>query len=174
MITPQFNAITSFLSQITKLLPLNLKHWQTTFRSHERWTHEWRRQTVQLFQQPISYGRDQETTGFAWSGNARLINLAGKIQVSLFAFFQYLIIATFLFLFKTNVFLQLFLEISIRKMHQIIKQVIKGIANLDGFPHYFNIAEGCSSGPNTILVVSNIINEVHDVCKDKNLKTPQF
>ena len=68
----------------------------------------------------------------------------------------------------------MFLEISIRKMHQIIKQVIKGIANLDGFPHYFNIAEGCSSRPNTILVVSNIINEVHDVCKDKNLKTPQF
>ncbi|PWA94464.1 S-adenosyl-L-methionine-dependent methyltransferases superfamily protein [Artemisia annua] len=66
-------------------------------------------------------------------------------------------------------------EISIGKMHKIIRQVIKSIANLDGFLHCYNFADlGCSSGPNTLLVVSNIINEVHAVCKDKNLKTPQF
>ncbi|PWA48198.1 S-adenosyl-L-methionine-dependent methyltransferases superfamily protein [Artemisia annua] len=76
---------------------------------------------------------------------------------------------------KLIFFLQLFQEITIRKMHPIIKEIIKGIPNLDGFPHCFNFADlGCSSGPNTLLVVSNIINEVHDVCKEKNLKSPQF
>ncbi|GJS02780.1 benzoate carboxyl methyltransferase, partial [Tanacetum coccineum] len=73
------------------------------------------------------------------------------------------------FSYANNSFLQ---EIAIRKMHPIIKETIRGI---DGFPQCFSIADlGCSSGPNTLLVVSNIINEVHDVCKEKNLQSPQF
>jgi photosystem II CP43 chlorophyll apoprotein len=33
-----------------------------------------------LFNGSLSVGsRDQESTGFAWSGNARLINLSGKL-----------------------------------------------------------------------------------------------
>ena len=42
------------------------------------------------------------------------------------------------FSYANNSFLQ---EISIMKMHQIIRQVIKGIANLDGFPHCFKFAD---------------------------------
>ncbi|PWA77188.1 salicylic acid carboxyl methyltransferase [Artemisia annua] len=66
-------------------------------------------------------------------------------------------------------------EITIRNVQPLIKKIIKGIANLDGFPQCFNIADlGCSTGPNTLLAVSNIINEVQEVCKEKNLETPQF
>ncbi|GJX69635.1 benzoate carboxyl methyltransferase-like protein [Tanacetum coccineum] len=33
---------------------------------------------------------------------------------------------------------------------------------------------GCSSRPNTLLAISNIINEVHKLFKEKNLKPPQL
>lgn len=66
-------------------------------------------------------------------------------------------------------------EMAIRKVESVIKETIKSIANHDGFPHCFTIADlGCSSGPNTLLAVSNIINGVHEVCKEKNLKPPQY
>lgn len=39
----------------------------------------------------------------------------------------------------------------------------------------FMIADlGCSSGMNTLLVASNTINIVHDMCLENNRKTPQF
>lgn len=63
----------------------------------------------------------------------------------------------------------------IKRVHYILKETINDIANRDGFPRCFNIADlGCSSGPNTLLAISNIIDEVHEVCKQKNLKVPQF
>nr|XP_043620312.1 benzoate carboxyl methyltransferase-like [Erigeron canadensis] len=67
-------------------------------------------------------------------------------------------------------------ESLIRKVHPILKEIIKGIANdPDGFPPCFHIADlGCSSGPNTLFFVSNIMEEVHEVCKEKKLKPPQF
>ncbi|GJV82599.1 benzoate carboxyl methyltransferase-like protein [Tanacetum coccineum] len=66
-------------------------------------------------------------------------------------------------------------EIAIRKTEAVLKETIKSIANLHGFPQCFNIADlGCSSGPNTLLAISNIIHEVHEVCKEKNLKPPQL
>jgi hypothetical protein len=38
-------------------------------------------------------GRDQESTGFAWwSGNARLINLSGKLLGGVFNLFKFLLI----------------------------------------------------------------------------------
>jgi Photosystem II protein. len=41
-----------------------------------------------LFSGTISGGRDQESTGFAWwSGNARLINLSGKLLGGVSCFF---------------------------------------------------------------------------------------
>nr|GEV32354.1 phospholipase-like, aminotransferase-like mobile domain protein [Tanacetum cinerariifolium] len=64
---------------------------------------------------------------------------------------------------------------AIRKMESVIKETIKSIANHDGFPHCFTIADlGCSSGPNTLLAVSNIINGFREACKEKNLKPPQY
>ncbi|PWA48197.1 S-adenosyl-L-methionine-dependent methyltransferases superfamily protein [Artemisia annua] len=66
-------------------------------------------------------------------------------------------------------------ETAIRNVQPILKEAVNCIANLDGFPHCFNIADlGCSSGTNTLLVVSNIMDEVHKVCKENNLKVPQF
>ncbi|XP_071688132.1 probable caffeine synthase MTL3 [Rutidosis leptorrhynchoides] len=66
-------------------------------------------------------------------------------------------------------------ESVIKKAQMILKETIKGITDSDGFPRCFCIADlGCSSGPNTLLVISNIIDEVHGVCKEKNLEAPQF
>lgn len=45
----------------------------------------------------------------------------------------------------------------------------------DTFPECFKIADlGCSSGPNTLLVVSNVIDAVHDLCRKNNWKVPEF
>ncbi|PWA73034.1 SAM dependent carboxyl methyltransferase [Artemisia annua] len=45
-------------------------------------------------------------------------------------------------------------------------------------PHYqqcYNIADlRCSWGSNTLLAISNIIHEMHEVSKEKNLKPPQL
>jgi photosystem II CP43 chlorophyll apoprotein len=41
-----------------------------------------------LFNGTIGGGRDQESTGFAWwSGNARLINLSGKLLGGVYCLF---------------------------------------------------------------------------------------
>lgn len=63
----------------------------------------------------------------------------------------------------------------IRKAQPLLKETIKAIASDDGFPKCFKIADlGCSSGPNTLLVLSNLIDGVHDVCKQNNLEVPQL
>ena len=69
-----------------------------------------------------------------------------------------------------------FQEIVIRKAVPILKEAIKGFANHDVFfGQCFKIADlGCSSGPNTLLSATNIIDIVHEECKQNNRKTPQF
>ncbi|KAK1435713.1 hypothetical protein QVD17_01479 [Tagetes erecta] len=67
-------------------------------------------------------------------------------------------------------------ETVIRKAVPILHDAIQGITNHNLFSgQYFNIADlGCSSGKNTLLVASNIVDIVVKVCKENNYKTPQF
>ncbi|KAI3823332.1 hypothetical protein L1987_04767 [Smallanthus sonchifolius] len=57
-----------------------------------------------------------------------------------------------------------------------LKRTIKGMAKQDVFfDHCFVIADlGCSSGMNTLLVASSIIDTIHEVCQENNRKTPQL
>ncbi|KAM0002684.1 putative methyltransferase [Helianthus debilis subsp. tardiflorus] len=75
--------------------------------------------------------------------------------------------------YASNSFLQ---EHAIRRALPYIKHTIMAMANRDVFFNScFMIADlGCSSGMNTLLVASSIINIVHDVCQENNRKTPQF
>ncbi|KAM0024363.1 putative methyltransferase [Helianthus debilis subsp. tardiflorus] len=67
-------------------------------------------------------------------------------------------------------------ETVIRKTLPILRHTIKGITNHDlFFSDCFKIADlGCSSGKNTLLVASKIINVVTEMCKENNCKPPQF
>ncbi|XP_076893662.1 S-adenosyl-L-methionine:benzoic acid/salicylic acid carboxyl methyltransferase 3-like [Bidens hawaiensis] len=67
-------------------------------------------------------------------------------------------------------------KIAIQKVAPFLKRSIEGMANQDGFfDNCFVIADlGCSSGMNTLLVASSIIDAVHEVCKENNRKTPQI
>ncbi|MFS7995186.1 putative salicylate carboxymethyltransferase [Helianthus anomalus] len=55
-------------------------------------------------------------------------------------------------------------------------QAINRIAkDLKSFSRCFKIADlGCSSGPNTLFVVTNILDIVHDMCLENNSQVPQF
>ncbi|GJR55103.1 benzoate carboxyl methyltransferase-like protein [Tanacetum coccineum] len=62
-----------------------------------------------------------------------------------------------------------------KKVEPIIEETVKSIANFYGFPQCFNIGDlGCSSGPNTLLAISNFIDEMHEVGKEKNFKPLNF
>ncbi|KAK1435043.1 hypothetical protein QVD17_00801 [Tagetes erecta] len=69
-----------------------------------------------------------------------------------------------------------FTEVVMQKAAPFLKGAIKSIANRDVFfDHCFMIADlGCSSGVNTLLVASNIIDVVHELCQENDRKTPQF
>ncbi|KAJ0678351.1 putative salicylate carboxymethyltransferase [Helianthus annuus] len=58
----------------------------------------------------------------------------------------------------------------------VLQEAINRIAkDLNGFPRCFKIADlGCSSGPNTLFVVTSILDIVHDVCSENNSQVPQF
>ncbi|KAK1435039.1 hypothetical protein QVD17_00794 [Tagetes erecta] len=64
----------------------------------------------------------------------------------------------------------------IEKATPVLKRAIKGMANQDVFFDYcFRIVDlGCSSGMNSLVVVSNIIDTVYEMCQENNRKTPQF
>ncbi|KAK1435041.1 hypothetical protein QVD17_00796 [Tagetes erecta] len=64
----------------------------------------------------------------------------------------------------------------IQKVAPVLKRTIKDMMNQDAFfDHRFVIADlGCSSGMNTLLVASDIINTLHEACQENNRKTPQF
>ncbi|KAI7725463.1 hypothetical protein M8C21_003291 [Ambrosia artemisiifolia] len=56
-----------------------------------------------------------------------------------------------------------------------LRHSIRGLANYDVFKDYIIVADlGCSSSTNTLLVASNIIDIVHEVCQENNRKPPQF
>ncbi|KAF5811863.1 putative methyltransferase [Helianthus annuus] len=67
-------------------------------------------------------------------------------------------------------------ETVIRKALPILEHIIKGISNHDLFlGQCFKIADlGCSSSKNTLLVISNIMDIVIEVCKENRYKPPQF
>nr|XP_043621474.1 S-adenosyl-L-methionine:benzoic acid/salicylic acid carboxyl methyltransferase 3-like [Erigeron canadensis] len=67
-------------------------------------------------------------------------------------------------------------ETVLREAQPVLRQTIKDIAKSDDmFGQCFKIADlGCSSGPNTLLTASNIIDMVHEASKENNRKTPQF
>lgn len=51
---------------------------------------------------------------------------------------------------------------------------IKDMLNIR-IPTCFKVADlGCSSGPNTILVISEIIDTIHEVCQQTNTESPEF
>ncbi|KAA8520359.1 hypothetical protein F0562_014615 [Nyssa sinensis] len=62
----------------------------------------------------------------------------------------------------------------ILKSQTLIENTLKDMYS-DTFPQCFNIADlGCSSGPNTLLVISNIIDIVHGLCLQNKGKVPEF
>ncbi|KAJ0733512.1 putative jasmonate O-methyltransferase [Helianthus annuus] len=66
-------------------------------------------------------------------------------------------------------------ENGIRQAVPFLNHMIKGLANHDVFSNHFTVADlGCSSGTNTLLVVSNIIDTVQEVCDKNDRKVPQF
>nr|XP_043637565.1 benzoate carboxyl methyltransferase-like [Erigeron canadensis] len=68
-------------------------------------------------------------------------------------------------------------ELAIRRVLPILRHAIKGIANQDILfkDECFKIADmGCSSGKNTLLVVSSIIDIVYDMYTENERKAPQF
>ncbi|XP_076891875.1 S-adenosyl-L-methionine:benzoic acid/salicylic acid carboxyl methyltransferase 3-like [Bidens hawaiensis] len=66
-------------------------------------------------------------------------------------------------------------ETGIRNAVPFLKPSIKSIASDNVFKDCIIVADlGCSSGPNPLLVASNIITIVHEVCQENNRKTPQF
>nr|GEY94007.1 benzoate carboxyl methyltransferase-like [Tanacetum cinerariifolium] len=75
--------------------------------------------------------------------------------------------------YATNSYLQ---EYGIQRALHVTNEAINRMCNdLGGFPGVFKIADlGCSSGPNALLGISNIISRVHDMCKENNFEVPQF
>ncbi|KAL7593440.1 S-adenosyl-L-methionine:benzoic acid/salicylic acid carboxyl methyltransferase 3 [Lactuca sativa] len=75
--------------------------------------------------------------------------------------------------YASNSFLQ---EIVIRKTLHVLKHTIKGMVNLEtAFSKVFVLADlGCGTGTNTLLLASMVIDLVLELCKEINLKTPQF
>ncbi|KAA8520358.1 hypothetical protein F0562_014614 [Nyssa sinensis] len=62
----------------------------------------------------------------------------------------------------------------IMKSQPLLENTLKDMYS-DKFPECFSIADlGCSSGPNTLLVISNIIDTVHSLCHQNNGKAPEF
>ncbi|KAK1386990.1 SABATH methyltransferase 22 [Heracleum sosnowskyi] len=58
------------------------------------------------------------------------------------------------------------------KAQEVLKETMEDFGT-HGFPDSFKLADlGCSSGPNALLLVANIIDNVLAFCKQKNLKAP--
>ncbi|KAK1355345.1 SABATH methyltransferase 24 [Heracleum sosnowskyi] len=58
------------------------------------------------------------------------------------------------------------------KSRKVLEDTIKNYG-AHGFSECFKLADlGCSSGPNAFLFVANIVNIVHAVCRENNLKAP--
>ncbi|KAK1386997.1 Salicylate carboxymethyltransferase [Heracleum sosnowskyi] len=60
----------------------------------------------------------------------------------------------------------------ILKARKILEDTIKDYGS-NGFPECFKVADlGCSSGPNALLFVTNMVDNVHALCQQENLKAP--
>ncbi|MFS7915574.1 putative methyltransferase [Helianthus anomalus] len=70
----------------------------------------------------------------------------------------------------------LFTKIVMQKTAPFLKRTIKGIAKQNTFfDHCFIFADlGCSSGMNTLLLASDVIDIIHELCLENNRHTPQF
>ncbi|KAL4564917.1 hypothetical protein LXL04_028993 [Taraxacum kok-saghyz] len=67
-------------------------------------------------------------------------------------------------------------ETAMQKALPILNNTIKDMANRDiiHIP-YFKMAElACSSSTNSLLVASNVVNIIHNLCEEKNREAPQF
>ncbi|KAK2639993.1 hypothetical protein Ddye_027788 [Dipteronia dyeriana] len=63
----------------------------------------------------------------------------------------------------------------ILKVRPVLEETIKEMLISTGFPASFNVAYlGCSSGPNTLLVLSEILDTIHVMCQQVNQKSPEF
>ncbi|CAL5331177.1 unnamed protein product [Camellia sinensis] len=57
----------------------------------------------------------------------------------------------------------------------VLEDTLKKVYNNDAFPKHLKIADlGCSSGPNTFLVISQIINIIHNLMQQNNCKAPEI
>ncbi|KAL1803404.1 hypothetical protein ACET3Z_032051 [Daucus carota] len=71
--------------------------------------------------------------------------------------------------YAKNSFLQ---KTVIFKAREVLEDAIKDYGS-HGFPECFKLADlGCSSGPNALLIVANIVDYVRALCQKKNLKAP--
>ncbi|XP_074381328.1 benzoate carboxyl methyltransferase-like [Apium graveolens] len=60
----------------------------------------------------------------------------------------------------------------ILKARKVLEETIKDYGS-HGFPQCFKLADlGCSSGPNSLFLIANIVDGVHAFCQKKNLKAP--
>lgn len=67
-----------------------------------------------------------------------------------------------------------FQKASLLRSSKILEDSVNNFA-INGFPQCFALADlGCSSGPNCLLVVTTIIDNVRAVCQQKDLTVPEF
>ncbi|KAM7263664.1 hypothetical protein ACFE04_001347 [Oxalis oulophora] len=66
-------------------------------------------------------------------------------------------------------------KIVISKTRPILEEAIKNMLR-DSMPTCFNVGDlGCSTGPNTLLPISYVIDKIYQICQQKELdKTPNF
>ncbi|XP_059311089.1 benzoate carboxyl methyltransferase-like isoform X1 [Lycium ferocissimum] len=63
----------------------------------------------------------------------------------------------------------------ILKAKPVLEDAIKKMFNSGEFPKRFNMADlGCSSGPNTLFTVSNVMKIIQRLCHEKSCKMPEF
>ncbi|KAL5831809.1 hypothetical protein ACOSQ4_017163 [Xanthoceras sorbifolium] len=71
--------------------------------------------------------------------------------------------------YANNSFLQ---KTVILKVKPVLEETIKDMLMITCFPASFKVADlGCSSGPNTLLVISEILDTVHAICQQFNQKS---
>ncbi|KAH7560663.1 hypothetical protein JRO89_XS10G0065400 [Xanthoceras sorbifolium] len=63
----------------------------------------------------------------------------------------------------------------ILKARQVLEETIKDMLMTTCFPASFKVADlGCSSGPNTLLVISEILDTIYAMCQQFNQKSPEI
>ncbi|GFP88553.1 benzoate carboxyl methyltransferase [Phtheirospermum japonicum] len=67
-------------------------------------------------------------------------------------------------------------KVAISKTWAVLDEALKEMFTENGFPKCMKMADlGCSSGPNTLVLVSDIVDTIEDLCKNDNLENlPQL